>query len=348
MMQTKRKENFERNLQRQQLKSSAKAGVDAFSFGEPESVLDTSWTNYLGVFTDSNDEYHTPPVDLNGLANLQHANAHHDSAIQIRANCVSRFYIDNGILSDEEMEKAAYEYKIFGQAYFRAYKNRFKQIVRLACEPGLPMRKMTKKNRYCKLLKNNKIHEYKPGEIIHLKRYDVKQQIYGIPDYLGGIQSVLLNQDATLFRRRYYLNGAHMGFIFFVGGEMDDRDVKLIQRRIKDSKGIGNFKNLFLNMPEGDKDSLQIIPVGDIATKDEFDRIKNITRNDIISMHRIQPALAGVMPEEKGGFGDIEKILRVDYENEVIPQQKPFLRLNKYLPNDKPIKFDLPVWLKDE
>lgn len=41
------------------------------------------------------------------------------------------------------------------------------------------------------------------------------QQVYGSPDYVGGIQSALLNSDATVFRRRYFNNGAHMGFILY-------------------------------------------------------------------------------------------------------------------------------------
>ena len=41
------------------------------------------------------------------------------------------------------------------------------------------------------------------------------QQVYGSPDYVGGIQSALLNSDATVFRRRYFSNGAHMGFILY-------------------------------------------------------------------------------------------------------------------------------------
>ena len=51
--------------------------------------------------------------------------------------------------------------------------------------------------------------------MVQVKEYDEIQQIYGMPDWLGGLQSALLNEDATLFRRRYYVNGAHLGYILY-------------------------------------------------------------------------------------------------------------------------------------
>ena len=66
------------------------------------------------------------------------------------------------------------------------------------------MRRMRDPERYGLLLPNGQFHEFGAGEVLHLKNYDVCQTIYGLPGYLGAIQSMLLNEDATLFRRRYY------------------------------------------------------------------------------------------------------------------------------------------------
>ncbi len=61
-----------------------------------------------------------------------------------------------------------------------------------------------------------------------------------MPDYLGGLQSALLNQDATLFRRTYFLNGAHMGFIFYATDpNMDDDTEEEMKEMIASSKGGG-------------------------------------------------------------------------------------------------------------
>ena len=39
---------------------------------------------------------------------------------------------------------------------------------------------------------------------------------------------------------------------------------------LKAARGPGNFRNLFVHSPNGKKDGLQIIPVSEVAAKDEF------------------------------------------------------------------------------
>ena len=99
---------------------------------------------------------------------------------------------------------------------------------------------------------------------------------------------------------------------------------------------------MFLNLPGGNKDTVKIIPVGDIATKDEFERVKNLTRNDVLAMWRINGALAGILPENNGGFGDLDKITKNHYENEVVPMQQVFLQLNNILHRTRHIGFNQP------
>jgi hypothetical protein len=48
-----------------------------------------------------------------------------------------------------------------------------------------------------------------------------------------------------------------------------------------------NFRSPFVNTPGSSNKAIQIIPVGDIATKNDFERIENITRNDVIAAWRI-------------------------------------------------------------
>lgn len=79
--------------------------------------------------------------------------------------------------------------------------------------------------------------------------------------------------------------------------------------------------------------------LGDVATKDEFERIKNITRADVIAAWRMDPALAGIMPENAGGFGDIEKIDRVYTNNEIRPICQLFSQVNDRLRADRRVNW---------
>lgn len=142
-----------------------------------------------------------------------------------------------------------------------------------------------------------------------------------MPDYLGGLQSALLNQDATLFRRKYFLNGAHMGFIFYATDpNMDDDTEEEMKEMIASSKGMGNFRSMFVNIPDGKPDGIKLIPVGDIATKDEFAAIKGITAQDVQTSHRFPAALAGIIPANGGtGLGNPEQYDLTYARNETIP-----------------------------
>lgn len=54
---------------------------------------------------------------------------------------------------------------------------------------------------------------------------------------------------------------------------------------------------MFVNIPNGSEKGIQLIPVGDIATKDEFERIKNITAQDILTAHRFPTGKSGIIPQ---------------------------------------------------
>ncbi len=95
--------------------------------------------------------------------------------------------------------------------------------------------------------------------------------------------------------------------------------------------GNGAFKNLFVYAAGGKKDGLQIMPFSQVAAKDEFTGIKDATRDDLLAAHRVPPVLMGVMPNNSGGFGDVEKAAKVFSINELAPIQESLKELNDWL-----------------
>jgi capsid portal protein len=71
-----------------------------------------------------------------------------------------------------------------------------------------------------------------------------------------------------------------------------------------------------------------------VAAKDEFLNIKNVSRDDMLAVHRVPPQLMGIIPNNTGGFGDIEKASKVFVRNELMPLQRRFEELNSWLGED--------------
>mgnify|MGYP004712524331 FL=1 len=105
------------------------------------------------------------------------------------------------------------------------------------------------------------------------------------------------------------------------------------------TKGPGNFRNLFMYSPNGKKDGTQIIPLSELAARDEFLNIKNVSRDDMLAAHRVPPQMMGIMPNNVGGFGDVGKASRVFFRNELMFLQKRIEEVNIRLADDV-IKFN--------
>ncbi|MCY7297477.1 phage portal protein, partial [Alteromonas sp. a30] len=175
-------------------------------------------------------------------------------------------------------------------------------------------------------------HYFGQGRVFHLLEPDINQEIYGVPEYLAALNSAWLNESATLFRRKYYENGTHAGFILYMTDTVyEEDDIDALRQSLKSAKGPGNFRNLFMYAPDGKKDGIQIIPIADVSAKDEFFNIKNVTRDDVLAAHRVPPQIMGVIPQNTGGFGSAEAASNVFYRNELIPLQERFKEINDWI-----------------
>jgi len=341
------KKRFQKNSVKSTETKSENSNVSSFSFGDPEPCLDNRLTDYMGIFADMNGVY-TPPISLTGLIKLLDVNAQHAPILYFKRNMILKWFKPNSILNRNNFSKFAFDYLWSGMGYFQVIKNSFKQIIKLKHLPALNMRYTNVHNVYAQLQSNGKVLKFKPGEVIQIKEYDPRQGIYAIPQYYGGIQSALLNEDATLFRRKYFKNGAHMGFVFSMADPsltIDDEDK--LKAAIAESKGVGNFRSLFINTktPKADAEkAIKITPIGDISTKDEFKTIKSITLNDMLSMHRASEALSGQASGDSPGFGDLGKITHSYYNNEVVPLQQEMQQINEYLPAHLHLDFNIPAY----
>lgn len=93
---------------------------------------------------------------------------------------------------------------------------------------------------------------------------------------------------------------------------------------------LPDFRNLFMYSlsTTGKKDGIPIIPLSGDAAKDEFLNIKNVGRDDMMAAHCVPPQMMGIIPNNTGGFGYVEKTSRVFVRNELMPLQDRLQELN--------------------
>jgi PBSX family phage portal protein len=305
--------------------------VQAFTFGEPEPVLNRrEILDYIECW--NNGRWYEPPVSFAGLAKSFRASTHHSSAIYFKANILASTLRQNPYVSRLTMKKLAVDFQIFGNAYPVRSLSMTGKLLSVESRLAKYVRRGLDMESYYWVPAYSQEQQFAPDEIYQLIDPDVNQEVYGLPEYLSTLQSAWLNESATLFRRKYYNNGSHAGFILYMSDpSQTQEDIDAIREAMKQAKGPGNFRNLFLYSPNGKKDGVQVIPVSEVAAKDDFFNIKNVTRDDILAAHRVPPQLMGIVPSNTGGFGAIIPAAHVFAKNEVEPLQTRFMEINDWL-----------------
>lgn len=312
--------------------STAAGGrVEAFTFGDPDAVLDRrEIIDYLECPVAG--KWYETPISMDGLARSSRASVHHASAMIVKRNILVSCFEPNPILSRSDFGAWAHEFLIFGNAYLERRDSRLGSALALKPTKAKYTRRGVDLETYFFIPKWNEEHEFRKGAVFHLMEPDINQDIYGLPEYIPALHSAWLNESATLFRRKYYKNGSHAGFILYMTDPVQQQgDVDALREALKNAKGPGNFRNLFMYAPGGKKDGIQLIPVSEVAAKDEFMNIKNVTRDDQLAAHRVPPQLMGIIPHNTGGFGDAEKAAAVFAANEITPLQERMKEVNDWL-----------------
>lgn len=305
---------------------------EAFTFGEPMPVLDMAdILDFRECYLF--DDYFEMPISAVALAKTLNANPHHRSALTMKRNLLVSSYKGHPLLSRQNFSKWVFDYLIFGNAYLEAVKNRKGHIIELRTSPAKYTRVRSDLGYvFVPTWNRRDRHYFDDDSVFHLLDPDINQELYGLPEYLAGLSSAWLNESATLFRRKYYANGSHAGFILYMtDAAQNNEDIDNLRNALQSAKGPGNFRNVFMYAPDGQKDGLQVIPIADVSAKDEFFNIKNTTRDDVLAAHRVYPQLIGVIPSNTGGFGSIESAAKVFARNEIQPLQERIKELNDWM-----------------
>ncbi len=314
--------------------------LEVFSFGDPESVLDAGTLSEYFQSLNMGKWYETP-ISMEGLSRALRSSPHHSSSIYVKRNILASTFKPHKLLSQHDFNAWALDYLVLGNGYLERRKNVFGKSLAMKHSLGKYTRRGSQDmNRYVFLKSFGEEHWFDSGKVFHLREPDINQEVYGVPEYISALQSALLNENATLFRRRYYKNGSHAGYILYMTDTSHKADdVEALREAVKKSKGPGNFRNLFMYAPGGTENGIKVIPLSEATAKDEFLNIKRVSMQDILAAHRMPAQLIGVMPEVAGGFGAIKPVTQVFIRNELKPLQTRFAELNEWL-GEEVVRFE--------
>lgn len=191
--------------------------AEAFTFGDPVPVLDRrELMDYLECVV--MDRWYEPPISFDGLARTYRAAVHHSSPLAVKHNILTSSFIPHPLLSQQAFSRFVQDYLVFGNAYLEKRTSRLGDTLALVPSLAKYTRRGTDLDTYwfVNYGHTTQPYEFGRGSVFHLAEPDINQEIYGLPESLSAIPSTLLNESATLFRRKYYLNGSHAGFIMYV------------------------------------------------------------------------------------------------------------------------------------
>lgn len=300
-------------------------------FSNPVSVMNSDILNYLEVAL--MDGLYEPPIALDTLAKALRVNPMHSSAIEFKRNTLTYAVTVDSALSRRDLKRFIQDYLTFGNGYFQVVRNVLGQVLRIKHIPALYMRR-----------REDLGYTYKPrayddegrvnfrnGQIFHLAEYDVAQELYGLPQHVSGLTSIWLNDDATLFRRQYYRNGSHAGYLLYMNEPSMTKETENdIRNKLQAKEGMA-FKNLFVNAKGKDTKAPELKPIGQVEAKDSFKDVMNQTTNDVLSLHRVSLELMSVKREGIAASSDLNKVDRIFHKNELLPLIDSLSELNEFV-----------------
>ncbi|MEC4729007.1 phage portal protein [Shewanella sp. D64] len=300
------------------------------TFDTPESVMSADILNYMEVALI--DGVYEPSIPLDTLAKAVRANPMHGSALYVKGNMASSAVVLSSVMKKRDFRRFMADFLTFGNGYLQVVRNGLREIVAIKHLPALYMRRKEKVDEYCykpKVFSSEGEVHYRPGQVFHLTEYDVCQELYGLPQYIGALSSIWLNEDATLFRRKYYRNGSHAGYLLYMNDASltDDQDKEI---RLKLSTQDA-FKNLFVNGKGKDGKKPELTPIGQVEAKDAFKAIKDTTTSDVLASHRIPLDLMSIVREGFTTSSDLNKVDRIFYKNELVPLLELVMELNEFV-----------------
>jgi len=148
--------------------------------------------------------------------------------------------------------------------------------------------------------------------VIHFKDYEPTFNFYGLPDYVAALEHICVDYEIGKWNHTKFLNGFQPSAIVEINGDMGDEEAqKLVKEAQKKFVGEGNNGKILFIVKNGDANPANVQIIKDDQEGSWID-LQKITDQNIITAHRWQPSLSGIV--SSGKMNNTGSEIRIAYD----------------------------------
>ncbi|SDP77009.1 phage portal protein, HK97 family [Desulforhopalus singaporensis] len=290
-------------------------------------------------------------------------NAHHARSISVKASCTVNLGLnviegnetavmdrlsnvnEDGESFLEVINKVALDFETTANSYLECVKGRGGRIEELYFCPAIKTYRRPRGSKTAFLYRGDaepvEYHRFDPNHIedhslIRFAQATQANRHYGLPDWRGIVPEIELDYYSNLYAQGFFLNSGIPDLAIVVeGGEFDeDTEKKVVEFVQQNFKGASNaHRTLYLPI---NADGVQV-KFEKLAPENAWaypiEKMRDSSRDRILSAHGVPPRLAGVVTAgQLGGGGEVEGQLSIFQEITIAPRQRLFeTKINQLL-----------------
>jgi hypothetical protein len=148
--------------------------------------------------------------------------------------------------------------------------------------------------------------------ILQFKDYEPTFSFYGLPDYVAALEHIAVDYEIGKWNHTKFKNGFQPSAIVEISGDMGEEEAKkLVDQAQKKFVGAGNNGKILFLVKNGDTSPANVSIIKDDQEGSWID-LQRITDQNIVTAHRWQPSLSGLV--SSGKMNNTGSEIRIAYD----------------------------------
>ena len=148
--------------------------------------------------------------------------------------------------------------------------------------------------------------------IMQYKDYEPTFSFYGLPDYVAALEHIAVDYEIGKWNHTKFKNGFQPSAIVEISGDMGEEEAKkLVDEAQKKFVGDGNNGKIMFIVKNGDTSPANVSIIKDDQEGSWLD-LQRVTDQNIITAHRWQPSLSGIV--SSGKMNNTGSEIRIAYD----------------------------------